>query len=459
MNSLSKYLTVICFFLVSSLIAQVEPLTNEYKKATILELTRLMNDFYVFPEIAKKMDEKLQAQLKAGFYDEYKSDSTFADILTDQLQLVTKDKHLLVRPRLVKEAAENSIDRVFEDHLNRLSYNRSNHGGFNEVKILEGNVGYIDLRNFAQPHEGIKHADSYMQLLSTTDAMIIDLRHNGGGVPEMVQYFCSYFFDKEVHLNSLYFRDGDRTIDFWTQDVNGKKMPEVPLFLIVSDRTFSGAEEFSYNMQTQKRAIIVGQTTRGGANPGKLISLNAELEIFVPVGMAINPVTKTNWEGKGVVPEVITSVEESFSKTHELAMIAAQKSRTDINERNKKLIDELIQSIESFEKKSGEEVIFDILEKCVNAEILEEGMINATGYEYLTKYKKSIVAEAIFKANTMLYPNSANVFDSYAESLVENGKLQEAADSYQKAINIAKTTDSRDLGYYQENLKKVKDRM
>ena len=113
----------------------------------------------------------------------------------------------------------------------------------------------------------------------------------------------SYFFDQKLLLNSLYWREGDRTQEFWTlADVGGMKMPDVPLFVMTSNRTFSGAEEFSYNMQTQKRATLVGQTTGGGANPGGTMRINDNLSVFIPTGKAINPITKTNWEGVGVVP-------------------------------------------------------------------------------------------------------------------------------------------------------------
>lgn len=459
MNTLSKYLVIACFIFANTLSAQVEILTTEYKRAAILEVSRLLNDFYIFPDVAKKNEVELQKQLTSGFYDSYTTYKSFSDALTEQLQLFTKDKHLIVRPILAKEAVEHTMERMLEDHLGRLEYDDSNHGGFNEVKILEGNVGYLDLRNFAQPVEGFKYADSYMQLLSTTDAVIIDLSQNGGGIPGMVQYLCSYFFEKEVHLNSLYFREGDRTLDFWTIDVNGKKMPDVPLFVITSENTFSGAEEFSYNMQNQNRATLVGQTTRGGANPGRLIPLNNNIEAFVPNGRAINPVTRTNWEGVGVIPEVETTAEEAFDMAHDLAKKAAEEYSNQKEETNKQLVNDLLKELDSFNNVSSEEKIYTIVKNCRENGILEEGIINSIGYDYLMKYKKSDVAEAIFRANTMLFPESANVYDSYAETLANNNKLKEAADNYQKAIDIAKATSNRDLDYYQNNLKNIKERM
>jgi C-terminal processing protease CtpA/Prc len=161
-----------------------------------------------------------------------------------------------------------------------------------------------------------------MALLANTDALIIDLRANGGGSPEMVQYLCSYFFEGEpVHLNDLYFRPENETRQFWTLSwIPGRRYVGKPLYLLTSSRTFSGAEEFAYDMQTQKRATIVGETTGGGANPGGPVDIAAGFEVFVPMGRAINPVTQTNWEGKGVEPEVKCAAAEALVRAHKLAL-------------------------------------------------------------------------------------------------------------------------------------------
>jgi C-terminal processing protease CtpA/Prc len=229
---------------------------------------------------------------------------------------------------------EKSQERIFEEHLARIDRSREGNAGFKSVKILDGNLGYIDLRGFAGLESGKEVADAYMKLMSRTDAIIIDLSKNGGGSPNMVQYLCSYFFNQKLLLNSLYWRDGNTTEAFWTLDnVGGQKMQDIPLFIMTSRSTFSGAEEFSYNMQTQKRATLVGQTTGGGANPGRSMRINDNLSVFIPTGKAINPVTKTNWEGVGVIPEVATTVEDTYGKTLDLAQKAAETYRA---QRNKK---------------------------------------------------------------------------------------------------------------------------
>jgi C-terminal processing protease CtpA/Prc len=153
-------------------------------------------------------------------------------------------------------------------------------------------------------------------------AIIFDVRHNGGGEPETVALVTSYVFGSEpVHLNSLYWRIPDRTDDFYTDPrVQGTKFgPTKPVFVLTSSHTFSAAEEFTYNLQTRKRATIVGETTGGGAHPGDMVSLPFGLTVFVPNGRAINPITHTNWEGTGVKPDVAIPAETALETAHKLA--------------------------------------------------------------------------------------------------------------------------------------------
>lgn len=452
---------VLLFFIFNITSAQDKSLSKTYKKQVIEKLSQLMNDFYVHPDVAKKTEAHLRTQWKDGYYKQFKNDETFAAALTESVQEINKDKHMRIRVNRPYTAPVNSPERMLEEQLDQIKRSRSANAGFNKVKILEGNVGYLDLRGFAGLENGQPMADAYMKLMANTDAIIIDLSKNGGGSPAMVQYLCSYFFDEHVHLNSLYWRDGDRTDEFWVLDkVGGVKMPDVPLFVITSDKTFSGAEEFSYNMQTQKRATLVGQTTKGGANPGGTMGINDNLNVFIPVGKAINPITKTSWEGTGVVPEVETTVEETLDKAHELAKQAAETYRSETAVKYTKLFMNLNEKLDQYAtEENSDEKILEGLTACKEAQLLNEGDINRMGYDYLLERKKGKVAEAIFKANTMLYPNSANVFDSYAEALMMNGDLEQAHTNYQKAVDNAIKNKDRDIELFKKNLEGIKDKL
>ena len=149
--------------------------------------------------------------------------------------------------------------------------------------MLDGGIGYIDLRGFSQSDKRLNLPSLAMKFISNSNAVIFDLRKNSGGSPEMIKFILSYFFDKPTHLNDLYWRDGDRTEEFWTNEkVDGVKMSDVPVFVLTSSETFSGGEEFTYNIQTQKRGLIIGEITGGGAIPGGMFPAGNGIAVFIP---------------------------------------------------------------------------------------------------------------------------------------------------------------------------------
>jgi hypothetical protein len=447
-------LCLVIFFSNSDL--QAQALTAEFKKSSIEQISALLDERYVFPDVAKATGEHLKKQLAAGVFDKCDDIPTFAEALTREAQSVAKDKHLRVRPAPPNQPRpDDTPERQADGLLRDKARQREFTAGFAAVEKLEGNVGYLDLRGFAPPQMGKPVADLYMGLLATSDAVIIDLRKNGGGSPAMVQYLCSFFFDKRLHLNSLYWREGDRTEEFWTLDeVGGKKMPDVPLFVLTGKYTFSGAEEFSYNMQTQKRAALVGETTGGGANPGGGMPVNDRLMMFVPTGRAINPITKTNWEGVGVVPEVKVPEAEALDKALELAKEAATEYRKKNKERHSAMLLQLFEVLEKYPDGKEEAVLLNLKQNC-EAGLMDEQEINGLGYEYLMRHNNPKTAEHIFWCNTQLFPNSANVYDSYGEALAANDKTDEAIKAYRKAVETGKANNDPNLNLFEENLKKM----
>jgi C-terminal processing protease CtpA/Prc len=205
-----------------------------------------------------------------------------------------------------------------------------NNFGFVKLERLSGNVGYLDLRGFSPAQYGGPTAIAAMNFLANSDAVIIDLRKNGGGDPSMIQLISSYFFKDATHLNNLYWRKGDHTDQFWTSPyVSGKKMADTPLYVLTSARTFSGAEEFTNNMKVLKRAKIIGETTGGGANPGGFFPLAAGLGMFIPTGRAVNPVTGKNWEGTGVEPDEKVPAADAFNVAYKEALKGIEESSQD----------------------------------------------------------------------------------------------------------------------------------
>lgn len=437
----SIFFLLLSFYFALNANSQEKKITDKFKKATVFKIDSLFQENYVFPDKAKLIGTHLKNAYKEGKFKKYDLLDSFAVALTKEVRVINNDKHLRIRPKFIPANEKKDLSQnAYEIYLHNLTDNRKLANGFKEVKIIDNNVGYLNFRFFIDETE--KTIDSYMNLLAKTDAIIVDLRTNGGGSPNTVQYLCSYFFNAPLLLNSLYFRKDNSTTGFSVKDVNGKKMVDVPLLILTGPKTFSGAEEFSYNMQTQKRATLVGQITGGGANPGDFFEINNQLEIFIATGTAINPITKTNWEGVGVVPEYKTTADAAYDKAVELAQKAAEDYRTKKATESKKLYQELQAVIEKQTKPLNETdsakmdvQIFSVIKKLTESNLYTEEDIDFLSSEY-TK-TKPFIAESILKSNTELYPNSPMAFLKYGDVLEENGKKNNAASVLQKAIEIA----------------------
>jgi hypothetical protein len=299
------------------------PIDQAACDAVIDEALKQLEENYVFPEMAAKMATVVRKRQADKEYATVKTGQELAELLTRHLQEVSKDKHLRVMcstEKLPKRPAGEGPTPEMKERMRQMSLKTN--ASYRKVERLGGNVGYLALDGFADAEAAAAPAAAAMNFLANTDALLIDLRRNGGGSPAGVALLCSYFFDdKPVHLNSLYWRKGDRTEEFWThKELAGKRYLGKDVYVLTSARTFSGAEEFAYNLQTQKRAIIVGETTGGGAHPGGGRPIGEHFVMFVPTGRAINPITKTNWEGTGVKPDVAVPADEALEKAHELAV-------------------------------------------------------------------------------------------------------------------------------------------
>ena len=282
-----------------------------------------LNEFYVFPETAKKMAEAVQARLKSGSYDAITDGDDFATKLTEDLRAVSNDKHLGVNfsAQVIpnREPGPNPPQDPATLEQRRAQVLRRNNCAFEKVEWLPSNIGYVKFNGFAGPELCGPTVTTAMNFLANVDALIIDLRSNGGGSPEMVAYICSYLFAERTHLNDLYNRKEDKTTEFWTKDVPGPRLAKQPVFVLTSKRTFSGAEEFTYNLKNLKRATIIGETTGGGAHPVSGHRIDDHFGIGVPFARAINPISKTNWEGIGVEPDVKVPASDALEVAKKMA--------------------------------------------------------------------------------------------------------------------------------------------
>jgi retinol-binding protein 3 len=287
---------------------------------------KALEEDYVFPEVAQKMAQAIRARQNRKEYDSVTSGAQLAQMLTEHLREVSRDKHLRVNfnpqvlpPQPPRPTAGAPPTADAQRQLERQSTiaGRQNFG-FVKVERLAGNIGYVDFRGFMPPAIAGDTATAAMNFLASTDAVIFDMRQNGGGDPAMVAFITSYLFGPQpVHLNDFYFRPTNETRPSWTLPyVPGKRLTNKDVYILTSSRTFSGAEEFTYNLKHLKRATVVGETTGGGAHLVAGRRINDHFAIGVPSGRPINAVTKTDWEGVGVEPDVKVSADNALKTAH-----------------------------------------------------------------------------------------------------------------------------------------------
>ena len=292
------------------------------KKEVIDALCANLEREYIFPEITQKYVRMLRDNLQSGKYDSIVQPSEFAAKITSDLMAVHEDGHLHVwfNPAWVQEERNR---KELDEQAIKLQQRRSrtSNYGFIEIKILPGNIGYLRLDSFSYDTGAQDAAVGAMSFMSNADAIIIDLRRNGGGSPEMVQFLCSYFLDNpRKHLNSFSYKDPGKLTQYWTYTyLPGKRLDNVDLYLLTNANTFSAAEEFAYNLKNMKRATIIGENTGGGAHDNRFVILSDRFEMSLPFARAINPMTKTNWEGVGVEPDVKVPQDKALGTAQAMA--------------------------------------------------------------------------------------------------------------------------------------------
>lgn len=345
MNNAHKitFCTSLFFCLVAQTQAQMRPSAKDMnvdaaiKNEVIKNLNQEMQKKYVFPDVAKKVETMLLKRQNDGDYEKITSAEEFVDTLTEHLRAETHDKHLRVEyapngipvenENASKSEAETEKRKAEERTVLRL---KSINFGIERVERLPGNIGYLELRVFGKA-EIVGHAISAaMTLLNASDALIIDLRRNGGGSPETVAMLSSYFVPAETHLSDIYNRSKDETQQFWTlSHTAGPRYDQnKKVYVLTSKDTFSAAEDFTYTMQSLKRTTTIGEVSGGGAHPVNGVPLHANFGVRIPFGRSINPITKTNWEGVGVIPEVKVDATNALKTAQELALKALLDAET-----------------------------------------------------------------------------------------------------------------------------------
>jgi hypothetical protein len=316
----------------------------ETDKARVVNtICRALQECYVFESAANEAAELYRAQLAAGAYDGLEG-PLFATKLHEDGQSVLNDAHFSVRynPNLedeyVKPVEDEDGPGFIPPHEDmqrwidtRRAENTASNAGFEELRILEGGIGYLKLNEFQRPLFAAHIYSAAISFLQDSNAIIIDLRSNSGGASPGLQLLASYFFPSgDYHLNNYETRALNKFEQTWTLPaVDGPRLPYTPVYILTSRNTFSAAESFTYSMQALGRATVIGDRTGGGAHRVTGMPINQGFLIMCPYSRNVNPITGTNWEGTGVQPDIKVASEQALTKAHAIALQEAAERLKD----------------------------------------------------------------------------------------------------------------------------------
>ncbi|MFC3504634.1 S41 family peptidase [Micromonospora krabiensis] len=295
--------------------------------AVVERTANLVEEHYVFPEVASQLSVLLADQLAAGRYADTPDPRTLGDTVTADLQSLNGDRHLRLKHH--DEPLADRDQDPDDERIIRLA--TTTMGGIAQVRRLDGNVGLLEIQpHLFPPQLAGDQLTAALRLLADTDALLLDLRENVGGSPDMVALICGWLFEEPTLLHTMYNRAGEPFRQSWSAAYLPvpRYAPDKPVHVLTSRRTFSGGEELAYDLQQSGRATVVGERTGGGAHPRIGFRAHAHLEVTVPIARPVHPISGTNWEGTGVRPDIETPAEDALAVAHRAVLSHRPESAT-----------------------------------------------------------------------------------------------------------------------------------
>jgi hypothetical protein len=328
MMKLKQFICLLGLILLPTVVFCQTDLSQTEQRTIIDSLYSRLNGFYInkkqIPDIQKAIDKSFQK----GEYKKFSKPTEFASKLSEDLVKATNDKHFSIAydPQWISDKlnAEKTGEKELLREKEIAAAARENFG-FKELKILEGNIGYLNLSNFHDPAYASETAASAMQFFSNTDALIIDLRNNNGGAMEMAQFISSYFFSQQELPLFKYYYYGEANKkterEMWLlPSVPGKRLDKTAIYILTSGVSFSCAEWMSYSLKNLKRVTVIGEQTAGGAHPVDRKILAGGFTIYIPFGEVKDPITNSDFEGVGVIPDIQVPANEALALAHYVAL-------------------------------------------------------------------------------------------------------------------------------------------
>ncbi len=353
---LRVWFTVLCQLLLCICIGQAQDqqdmkLSPETKSQVISEVLQQLTSKYVFPEVAAQMERAIRSHVADGDYATLTSARQFAERLQSDLREVSRDQHFEVaysyEPIPIQNA--NQQEKIDPERQARIRYK----GGlvnywFKNADVLPGNLAYLRFDGFFPLKDGgLDTANSAMSFLQHTSALIIDLRANRGGDPAVGLVLMGYLLDKPVHFGDYLSRpDGLKTENWISPHTAGAKYCG-DVYVLVSGDTISAAEGFAYDLQSVRRAVVIGERSAGAAHPAFDYRVGEHFTLTIPTSRYVNAVTGTDWEGAGVVPDISVSKHLALQTAEITALEKLIKGQPDYPfiEERKRALDELRKSV------------------------------------------------------------------------------------------------------------------
>jgi C-terminal processing protease CtpA/Prc len=336
----AKSILILFIVTVSTTSFAQDTLSKQEKESVINGIKQGIESDYVFIEKVGALNSAIDDFYESGKYDNIDNYNAFAQVLTDDLVAFTKDKHFAIgyNPKFVAAMRERrerantpSENQIVEQTIDwNWWYGLQDNLGFKKVEVLDGNIGYIQI-TFFQPIDWTQSIiDATMSFVTNTDALIIDLTNNGGGYSPADSYLGSYFFnDKPSLWMSGYSRGAEEASSTYTnQTIGGPRYLDKPVYILVSDKSFSLAEQFSYSMKHYGKATIVGVTTSGASHSINVVDVNDNFILQVPNSYSKHPITESNWEGVGVIPHVKTTADSALDEAYLMALKTLENKAT-----------------------------------------------------------------------------------------------------------------------------------
>lgn len=316
-----KLVFILAAVLISGADAHAGRIERTDREQVLEAVIRHLQREYVLPEVGERGAARAQRALDSNEFRAHEDGKEFASALTQLLRSATGDGHLAVEYS-EKELREKGADREFTAQEMERYYGASVNHGVKKAERLDGNVGLLELTVFPPASMGGETIAAAMNVIAHTDALVIDLRNNGGG-SDTVTLVASYLFDERQPLSGIYDRATDRVTQNYTQPyVPGAKFgASKPVYVLISKRTFSAAEALAYDLQALERATIVGEPSGGGAHPFEYHRIHPHFVLWSVTQRSINPITGQNWQGTGVQPDVPIEAVDALNKALELIKV------------------------------------------------------------------------------------------------------------------------------------------